>query len=76
MIKKKLTQRETEVYLFICAYRAQYGFSPSMRDICKGCYLASTRSAHLYIDILQRKGYIKFIPRIPRSITLTDREAI
>ena len=66
----KLTTREQDVFTFITAYRLKNGYSPSMRDICKGCYLANVRSASIYIDRLVKKGYISYTPKVCRSIII------
>ena len=70
---KHLTERERDVYLFISDYHEKHGYSPGMRDICKGCYFASVRSAALYIQRLQEKGYIDFTPKVARSIVIRDK---
>lgn len=66
-----LTPRETDIFNFICDYWKENGYSPSMREICKGCFLASPRSAFLYVDILKTKGYVNYRPHTPRTITIT-----
>lgn len=73
---KKLTQREFDVYMFIVEYHDNYGYSPSMRDICKGVYLASPRSAAYYVQRLLEKEYISYTPRTPRSIVVKQRTAV
>lgn len=73
---EKLTDREFEVYMYIISYREKNGFSPSMRDICKGVYLASPRSASYYIQRLLEKGYINYTPRVPRSIVIKQKSAV
>ena len=64
----ELTERETEVLNFIISYRERKGYSPSLREICKGCYIGSTNGASYFIDRLVTKGAIDYAPRIPRSI--------
>ena len=71
---KQLTEREKEVLSFIKSYRNENQFSPSLRDICRGCYLGSTNSAAYYVDQLVRKGAIHYVPRQARSITITFEE--
>ena len=76
MNPKPLTEREQQVLDFIASYREKRGYSPSMRDICKGCYFGSTRSASYYINQLVMKGAIDYTPRTPRSITPKHRDAV
>lgn len=73
---KPLTDREKEVYTFIMSYRDNRGFSPSLREICAGCYLASTNSASYYIDQLVKKGAIEYTPAVARSIRPKQRDAV
>lgn len=73
---KELTAREREIFNFIRSYRQQKGFSPSLREICKNCYLGSTNSAAYYIGQLVSKGAIDYVPRIPRSITIIMEEVV
>lgn len=73
---ERLTQREYEVYTYIIKYREEQGFSPSLRDICKGCYLASTNSASYYIDQLVKKGMISYVPKVSRSIIIVKGAAV
>lgn len=69
-MKKDLTRREKEIFDFICEYWRENGYSPSMRDICKGCFLSSPNSAFLYVDILKQKGFVDYRPHTPRTITI------
>lgn len=76
MQHRPLTEREKEVFDFIMRYREERGYSPSTRDICKGCYLGSTNSAAYYINQLVIKGAIEYTPHIARSIRPRKRDAI
>ena len=68
----KLTPRERDIYIFIVCYHDEHGYSPSLRDICRGCYLASVNSASHYVQRLMVKGYIQYTPKIPRSIVVKE----
>lgn len=65
----ELTEREQEILQFILKYREDRGYSPSLREICRACYIGSTNGAAYFIDRLVKKGAIDYTPRIPRSIT-------
>lgn len=65
----KLTRLENDVYKFICDYWNTHGFSPSIKDIAKGCFI-SYSTAYEYLHKLFDKGYVYYIPKIPRSITI------
>ena len=66
-----LTDRQREIYDFIVKFRNEKGYSPSFREIGKGCFLSSMASVSRHIDILVRKGYISYIPSEPRTIRPT-----
>ncbi len=71
----ELTDRQREILLFIIDYQNKNGFSPSIRDICKGVYL-SQPSVVRHIDNLMRKGYITYTPRVARSIVVREESRV
>ena len=64
-----LTERQQEVYNFITEFIAEHGYSPSFREIMKGCYFGSVSTVAGYVDRLIKKGVIEYTPRTPRTIT-------
>lgn len=69
---QELTERQREIYLFILHYHEMKGYSPSIRDICKGVYL-SQPSVMRHIDNLNKKGYIDYTPKVARSIVVKPK---
>lgn len=69
----KLTKLEKNVYDFICEYWEKNHFSPSINDIAKGCFI-SYSTAYDYIHRLFDKEYVYFVPKIPRSITIKEKQ--
>lgn len=65
----ELTERQQEIYDFITNFIKEHGYSPSFREIAKGCYIASVSTVAGYIDRLVKKGVIEYVPCIPRTIT-------
>lgn len=65
----ELTERQKEVYNFITQFIEEHGYSPSFREIAKGCYFGSVSTVAGYVDRLIKKGAIDYIPRTPRTIT-------
>ncbi len=55
----KLTVKQIKVLDVIKKYIAKYGYSPSIREICKEINLSSSASAYKYVNVLESKGYIK-----------------
>ena len=69
-MNKKLTEREKDIFDFICEYHNKNGFSPSIREIQKGIFVQSPNMIHNYLIRLMEKGYIVFTPCIARSIVI------
>ena len=65
----ELTDRQTEVYSFIIAFIEEHGYSPSFREIAKGCYFGSISTVAGYIDRLVKKGVLDYTPRTPRTLS-------
>jgi repressor LexA len=57
------------------SYQTQYGFPPSIREICDETSISSTSVVNYYLDQLEKWGYIKREKNISRGITLV-RESI
>lgn len=64
----ELTERQQEVYNFITQFIEEKGYSPSFREIMKGCYFGSISTVAGYIDRLVKKGVIAYTPYTPRTI--------
>ena len=65
---EELTERQKEIYSFIVKFRNEKGYSPSFREIGKGCFLSVSTVAG-YVDRLVRKGYLDYIPYVSRTLT-------
>ena len=65
--ENKLTERQQETLDFICKYRSEKGFSPSLREIAKGIYV-SKPTAQKHLMNLIEKGFVTYTPRTSRSI--------
>lgn len=70
---KKIDQKIKKVYEFTIDFFNQYGYSPSIREICEKCDIKSTATAYSYIEKLKNDGLINSSPLKKRSITLTSR---
>ncbi len=67
-MKAKLTKKQHNFLLFLTKYIRENGYPPTIREMVYHLKLASTNSVKKYLDILERKGYIKRIPNSPRAI--------
>ena len=71
----KSSTRE-KVRKFINDFIEDRGYSPTVRDILKGCSLSSTAVVQHHLNILEREGYIHRDPEVFRSIQLMDRKNV
>lgn len=65
-----LSKRQSQIYDSIVAHVNEYGFAPTVRELCKLTGLASTSSIVMHLKALETKGYIKRYPTQPRAITI------
>ena len=68
--RKKMTQRQQSVYDGIVKYQKEYGYAPSVRELCVICDLASTSSVHSHLKSLEELGYIRRREDVPRAIAI------
>ncbi len=67
-MKAKLTKKQHNFLSFLTKYIRENGYPPTIREMLYHLKLASTNSVKKYLDILERKGYIKRVPNSPRAI--------
>ena len=65
-----LTSKQYELYLAIKYYIEKYGFSPSIRDLCKIVCNNSPATVLSKLKMLKKKGYISYIPDKNRTIRI------
>lgn len=58
-MKQGLTEKENEMYRYICESTEANGYSPSVRDIQVALGIKSTATVHAYLNKLEAKGYIQ-----------------
>lgn len=66
---KKFTDRDREVLECIEGFIKSHGYSPSLREISKTCYM-SLASVQRHVCKLLDLGYIDITPKTPRSIVV------
>jgi len=74
MNTRELTNRQREVLRFIENFLLTRGFPPTLREIAEGIGLdiKNIASVQKHLKSLEKKGYIKKIPRKTRGIELTS----
>ena len=68
-----LSQKQTEILLYIKSEIQRQGYPPAVREICKGVGLKSTSTVHGHLEKLESKGYIRKDPTKPRAIEILDK---
>ena len=55
---EKLKPKEQKVLNYVKSFKQEYGYAPSVRDICRDLNYKSTSTVHMYLNRLERFGYI------------------
>ncbi len=66
--------RQTKVKMravlnYINEYNAEYGYAPSIREICSKLEIKSTASAYMYLQKLKDEGYLNRTPNRNRALS-------
>lgn len=67
-----LTRKQAGFFNFLKEYFQERGYPPTVREIMDGLGFSSTNIVRKYLDILERKGYIRRQFNSPRSIEIID----
>ncbi len=70
---KKTEIKMQEILSYLESYFSNYGYPPSIREICSNCNLKSTASAHEYLNRLERQGFLSKSPDKKRAYSLTEK---
>ena len=68
----KLTQRQSEILLFIQQFIDAMGMPPTRAEIARELGFRSVNAAEEHLRALERKGVIELIPGTSRGIQLKD----
>jgi repressor LexA len=71
-MKEKLTRKQERVFSFLMEHLKQRGYPPTVREIAESLGLAGPNSAKKFLDILERKGYIRRAPGSSRAIEIAE----
>ena len=66
----KLTLKQERVFNFIIKYKAQTGYPPTVREITENLGLSGPNSAKKFLDLLERKGWIRKTAKSSRAIEI------
>lgn len=65
--RRPLTERQAEVFRFICQMLREQGRSPSLREIGERTGIRSTNGVNDHLRALERKGWIERTDMVSRS---------
>lgn len=74
MRKLGLNSTRENILQFIHGFIDERGYSPTVRDILKGCSISSTAVVQYHLDVLEKEGRIHRDPEIFRSIRLSEKK--
>lgn len=69
-MKTALTERQKEIFAYICDYQRSHMCCPTLAEISTHFNFSSANAARCHLDYIQKKGYITVIPRVARGITI------
>ena len=69
---KPLTKKQSGFLSFLKERLQERGYPPTVREIMDGLGLSSTNMVKKYLDVLERKGYIKRQFNSPRAIEIVE----
>ncbi len=68
--KKGLSEKHKKVLNVLENFNDEYGYPPSIREICNEANISSTSVANYYLDRLEKLGYIERDRRVSRGLRL------
>lgn len=73
-MRKALTKKQAKVLQFLKDYREANSYMPTSREISEAFGFASQTAAMGYLNVLEKKGYIRRKPNAARAITIIEVE--
>lgn len=69
-MREELTEIQKNLYEIIKNYIQEYGYSPTVRELCELSGKKSPGTIHATLKILKRKGFIDYIYNRNRTIRI------
>ena len=76
MGKPRTSDTRETILKFIQDFIDERGYSPTVRDIVKGCGLSSTAVVQHHLNVLEKEGRIHRDPEVFRSIQLVEKDIV
>ena len=67
---KNLTDRQKKILSVLARFQEEFGYPPSIREICDKAEISSTSVVNYYLEQLEGMGYIERDGRVSRGIRL------
>ncbi|GIK20762.1 MAG: transcriptional repressor LexA [Ignavibacteriota bacterium] len=74
-MKKKLTERQEKIFIFIQEYQQENGYPPTLREIGKKFDILSTFGVKRHLEALTKKGYLNILSNASRGISINKNES-
>lgn len=74
-MNNEITERQKDILKEIAAFRHEYGFPPTVRELCARTGFKSTSSVASHLQALKDKGYINWVATMPRTLTVLRGDA-
>lgn len=71
---KKMRNAPNLIYRYICSFIKEYGYPPTIREICNKFGYKSPSSVHAHIKTLQEQGLIMRDRNKQRAYTVVDKD--
>lgn len=66
------TKKQSELLSFIAEFISEHGYSPSYREIMRGCDYTSVATVALHVNSLISRGHLKKRDKSARSLEVVD----
>ena len=76
MTPDPLTPKQRTVLDFIRRFFAEWGYAPTIAEICDGLGLASTATVHKHLKTLVEKGHIDSLPGRSRGLSVKPHTVV
>ena len=70
-MRKPLTKKQDRIFEFVRKHLQDVGYPPTVREIGTA-FKISEKGAHDHLNAIEKKGYIRRIPKKPRAIEILE----
>ncbi|GAB4115107.1 MAG: transcriptional repressor LexA [Candidatus Caldatribacteriota bacterium] len=73
MTRERLSPNHLKTFQLICKKISERGYPPTVREICQEIGVTSSATAHKYLNVLEKRGYIRREKERSRAIKIIPR---